>query len=123
MCSLRRMSILWLVSGHIQDLGLKVDKQKMELGKWKNGVGDRTKMKLTKTLANISSAVDVKLLNTALGEYGVLFMNNRCLVVNLAERTCSCKWWQLKGLQTAHAMAIIDKQSYGCMIMLAIVIR
>ena len=38
MCSLRRMSIPWLVSGHIQKLGLKFDKQKTELQMWKSGV-------------------------------------------------------------------------------------
>jgi len=93
MCSLRRMSIPWLVSGHIQKLGLKVDKRKMELEKLKNGVGDRIEKKLRKTLANIGSVVDVELFNTALGEYGVLLTNNHSLVVNLAERKCSCKWW------------------------------
>ncbi|KAJ8430529.1 hypothetical protein Cgig2_012928 [Carnegiea gigantea] len=80
-----------VVSGHIQKLGLKVDKRKAELQKWKNGVGDRVEKKLRKTLANIGSVADVKLLNTALGKYGVLLMNNRSLVVNLAERKCSCK--------------------------------
>ncbi|KAJ8439204.1 hypothetical protein Cgig2_003417 [Carnegiea gigantea] len=62
----------------------KVDKRKIELQKWKNGVGERIEMKLRKTLANIGSVVDVKLFNTTLGEYGVLLINNRSLVVNLA---------------------------------------
>lgn len=91
MCSLRRMSILWLVSGHIQKLGLKVDKRKTELKKWKNGVGDRIEKKLRKTLGNIGFVADVKLFNTTLGEYGALLTNNRSLVVNLAERKYSCK--------------------------------
>jgi len=110
MCSLQRMSIPWLVSGHIQKVGLKVDKRKTELEKWKNGVGDRIEMKLRKTLGNIGFVADVKLFNMALGEYGVLLTINRSLVVNLAQRTCSCKWWQLKGLPCAHAMVVIDKQ-------------
>ncbi|KAJ8434229.1 hypothetical protein Cgig2_005908 [Carnegiea gigantea] len=76
---------------HIQKLSLKVDKRKTELEKWENGVGDRIEKKLRKTLANIGSVADVKLFNTALGEYGVLLMNNRSLVMNLAERKCSCK--------------------------------
>ncbi|KAJ8430905.1 hypothetical protein Cgig2_008408 [Carnegiea gigantea] len=62
--------------GHIQKLGLKVNKQKTELEKWKNGVGDR----IEKKLANIGSVADVKLFNTTLGEYGVLLTNNRSLV-------------------------------------------
>ena len=95
MCSLQHMSTLWHVSGHIQKLGLKVDKRKTELQKWKNGIGERIEMKLKKTLANIGSIVDMKLFNMALGEYGVLFINNRSLVINLARRICSCKWWQL----------------------------
>ena len=93
MCSLQCMSIPWLVSGHIQKLDLKVDKQKMELEKWKNGVGDKIEKKLRKTLGNIGFVADVKLFNTALGEYGVLLMNNLSPVVNLAKRKCSCKWW------------------------------
>ncbi|KAJ8423056.1 hypothetical protein Cgig2_019826 [Carnegiea gigantea] len=72
-------------------LGLKVDKRKTELQKWKNGVGGRIEMKLRKTLANIGYVADVKLFNTALGEYGVSLTNNRSLVVNLTRRTCSCK--------------------------------
>ncbi|KAJ8435885.1 hypothetical protein Cgig2_010918 [Carnegiea gigantea] len=91
-------------------LDLKVDKRKMELEKWRNGGGDRIEMKLRKTLGNIGSVADVKLFNTAPGKYGVLLTINRSLVVNLAQRTCSCKWWQLKGLLCAHAMAVIDKQ-------------
>ncbi|KAJ8421196.1 LOW QUALITY PROTEIN: hypothetical protein Cgig2_011715 [Carnegiea gigantea] len=69
----------------------------------------RIEMKLRQTLANIGSVADVKLFNTALGEYGVLLINNHNLVVNLAERAYSYKWWQLKGLPCAHAMAVIDK--------------
>jgi len=73
-------------------LGLKVDKRKTELKKWKNGVSDRIKKKPRKTVGNITSVADVKLFSTALKEYGVLLTNNRSLVVNLAERKCSCKW-------------------------------
>ena len=101
--------IPWLVSGHLQKLGLKVDKRKTELQKGKNGVGGRIEMKLRKTLANIGCVADVKLFNTALGEYGVSLTNNRSLVVNLARRTCSCRWWQLQGLACARAMAVIHK--------------
>ncbi|KAJ8437858.1 hypothetical protein Cgig2_002992 [Carnegiea gigantea] len=61
-------------------LGLKFDKQKTELEKWKNSVGDRIEKKLRKTLANIGSVADVKLFNTVLREYGVLLTNNRSLV-------------------------------------------
>ncbi|KAJ8432866.1 hypothetical protein Cgig2_033871 [Carnegiea gigantea] len=76
-------------------LGLKVDNQKMELEKWKNSVGDRIEKKLRKTLGTIGSVVDIKLFNTAHGEYSVLLMNNHSLV----------------GLLCTHAMAVIDKQN------------
>ncbi|KAJ8419911.1 hypothetical protein Cgig2_000658 [Carnegiea gigantea] len=76
-------------------LGLKVDKRKTELEKWKNGVGDRIEKKLRKPLANIGFVADVKLFDTTPGEY---------------ERKCSCKWRQLKGLPYAHAMAVIHNQ-------------
>ncbi|KAJ8429581.1 hypothetical protein Cgig2_023787 [Carnegiea gigantea] len=105
--------IAHVVDGRIvteQKLGLKLDRQKTELEKWKNGVGDRIEKKLRKRLGNIDSVADVKLLNTALGEYGVLLMNNHSLVVTLAKRKCSCKWWQLKGLSCAHAMTVIEKK-------------
>ena len=107
---MRHMLILRLVSRHIQKLGLKVDKRKTKLEKWKNGIGDIIEKKLRKTLANIGSVADVKLFNTVLREYGVLLTNNRSLVVNIAERKCSYKWWQLKGLSCAHVVAVIHKQ-------------
>ncbi|KAJ8433774.1 hypothetical protein Cgig2_025937 [Carnegiea gigantea] len=71
--------------------------------------GRRIEMKLRKTLANIGCVAHVKLFNTALGEYGVSLTNNQSLVVSLARRTCSCKWWQLQGLPCAHAMVVIHK--------------
>jgi len=46
-------------------------------------------MKMRKTLVNIGFVADVKIFNTALGEYGVLITNNHSLVVNLVERTCA----------------------------------
>jgi len=47
------MSIPWLVSGHIQKLDLKFDKQKTELEKWKNGAGDRIEKKLKRIVVNV----------------------------------------------------------------------
>ena len=41
MRSLRTMTIPWLVIGHLQKLGLKYDKRKLEFKKWKNRVGPR----------------------------------------------------------------------------------
>ncbi|KAJ8431233.1 hypothetical protein Cgig2_020778 [Carnegiea gigantea] len=99
-----------VIEEHMKKLGLKVNKRKTELEKWKNDVGDRIENKLRETLGNIGSIADVKLFNVALGKYGVLLTNNHSLVVNLAERKCSCKWWQLKGLPCAHAMAVIEQK-------------
>ncbi|KAJ8422350.1 hypothetical protein Cgig2_015345 [Carnegiea gigantea] len=79
----RKGSYVGWVHGN-EKLGLKVDKRKTELEKWKNGVGDRIEKKLRKTLANIGFVVDVKLFNTALGEYGVLLTNN-CSLVRLLQ--------------------------------------
>ena len=96
---------------------MKVDKRRMELQKWKNGIGDRTESKLRKTLSYIGSVVDVKLFNIALGEYNMLPTNSRSLVMNLRRRTCSCKWWQLKALSSAQAMEVIGKKKlwvYDC---------
>jgi len=39
----------------------------------------------------------------------MILMNNRNLVVNIAERMSRCKWWQLKGLPCAYGMTVIDK--------------
>jgi len=69
----------------------------MELQKWKNGIGEKIESKLRKTLSHIGSVADAKLFNIALGEYNVLPTNIRSLVKNLGRRTCSYKWWQLKG--------------------------
>ncbi|KAJ8431694.1 hypothetical protein Cgig2_006550 [Carnegiea gigantea] len=50
--------------GHTQNPGLKVDKRKTELKKWKNGVGDRIEKKLRKTLGNIESVLISKMNTT-----------------------------------------------------------
>jgi len=87
------MSIPWLVIGDLQKLGLKLDKQKVELQELKNGVGERVEKKLQTTLGQIRPMLEIKLFNTSLGEYGVELPSIRRLVVNLSQRTCSSKQW------------------------------
>ena len=108
MCGLRQMSIPSLISGHLQKLGCKMDRRKHDVEKWKNGVGERVEKALKKIYAKIGSVINVQRYNRGIGEYSVTLTNNRCVVVKLSEMTCSCKWWQLRGLPCAHAMAIIE---------------
>jgi len=110
MCSLRKMPISWLVSGHLQKLGIKFEKQKMEMQNWKNVVGEKVETKLHTTLGQIGAVSEIKLFNTALKEYGVELTNSRRLVVSLSRRTRSCKWWQLWGLPCLHTMDVIQSQ-------------
>jgi len=49
-----------LVLGHLQKVGLKLDKRKAEIQKWANNVGDRIEKKLSKELANADSVIDVQ---------------------------------------------------------------
>ena len=60
MRSLRCMSISCLVSRHIHKLGLKVDKRKMEVRKWRNNVDDKIQKMLRRKHANIASVADVQ---------------------------------------------------------------
>jgi len=43
------MLVPWLVSGHIEKLGKKMDKHKIKMLNWKNGVGEKIEQKLAGT--------------------------------------------------------------------------
>ena len=69
MCGLRQMSIPYLVSGHIQKLGKKMDIRKGTVEKWKHGVGERIEKNLTSTLERIGFVVNVEMYSRSLGKY------------------------------------------------------
>jgi len=110
MLFLRCMPIPWLVIGHIQKIGQKFEKRKKEMQLLKNGVGSKIEGKLRETLGLVGSAMEMTLFSSTTGEYGLQLTNNRRLVVNLSRRTCSCRWWQLRRLPCAHAMAVIERE-------------
>ncbi|KAJ8432162.1 hypothetical protein Cgig2_006864 [Carnegiea gigantea] len=87
-----------------------MDNRKFGINKWKNGVGERIEKKLKKTYENMGSVVEVQRFNRGIKEYSVRLTNGRCLVVRLRDETCSCKWWQLRGLPCVHAMAVIERE-------------
>ncbi|KAJ8423414.1 hypothetical protein Cgig2_032664 [Carnegiea gigantea] len=87
--------------------------RKFGVEKWKNGVGERIEKKLKKTYENMGSVMEVQRFNRGIGEYSVRLSNDRCLVVRLSEGTCSCKWWQLRGLPCVHAMAVIEREKFN----------
>ena len=107
---LRVMSILWLVLGHLQKVGVKWDKRKAEMQKWANNVGDRIQKKLKKELANADSVIDVQAYNRSCGEFSVQLSNSHRVVVTLSKGECSCRWWQIKGFPCRHGMAVIRKE-------------
>ncbi|KAJ8440868.1 hypothetical protein Cgig2_022724 [Carnegiea gigantea] len=90
-----------------------MDNRKFGVEKWKNGVGERIEKKLKKTYENMGSVMEVQRFNRGIGEYSVRLSNDRCLVVRLSEGTCSCKWWQLRGLPCVHAMAVIEREKFN----------
>ena len=98
------MSIPWLLTGHIQKLGQKWDKQKAEVEKWVNVVGGRIKKELKRAYDEAESVIDVQLYNSGRGEYAIQLSNGRWLVVNLTNGTCSCRWWQISriSMQACH---------------------
>jgi len=106
----RVMSIPWLVLGHLQKVGLKLDKRKAEIQKWANNVGDRIEKKLSKELANADSLIVVQAYNRVSGEFSVQLNNSRRLVVMLSKGECSCRWWQIKGFPCRHDMEVIRKE-------------
>ena len=87
-----------------------MDNRKFSVEKWKNGVGERIEKKLRKTYENTGFVVEVQRYSRGIGEYSVRLTNDRCLVVRLRDGTCSCKWWQLRGLPCVYAMAVIDRE-------------
>ena len=62
---------MWLVLGYIQKVGMKWDKRKVELEKWKNSVGNKIESKLKKELAKTKSTIDVQIYNWITSEYSV----------------------------------------------------
>ena len=76
-------------------------------------MGSKIEGKLRETLGQVGSVMEMTLFSSITGEYGVQLTNNRSLVVNLSRRTCSCRWWQLRGLPCAHAMAITEREKLG----------
>ena len=64
----------------------------MKLQKWENSVRYMIKKKLKREFEGTESVIDVYLHNRVSDEYSVQLSNSRCLVVNLANSTCSCQW-------------------------------
>ena len=77
------MPVPWLVSGHLEKLGKKMDQHKTEMLKWKNGVGERIEQKLADTYKKMGCIAAVECYNFMLGEYSVELTNSRRLVVKL----------------------------------------
>ena len=73
----------WLVSGHLEKPGKKMDQYKMEMLKWKNGLGERIEQKLADTYKKMGCIAAVECYNFMLGEYSVELTNSRRLVVKL----------------------------------------
>ena len=71
MLKLRHLSILCLVQGHIQKLSLKIDERKMELKKWKNGVGQRIKEKLKINHEKLACVTELVKYVTDMGKYSM----------------------------------------------------
>ena len=57
-------------------MGLKYDKRKAELEKWKNSVRDKIESKLKKELAKAESVIDVQIYNRVTSEYSVQLSNS-----------------------------------------------
>jgi len=88
---LHSMPMLWLVSGHLEKLGKKMDKQKQDILKWKKGEGERIEQKLAYTYQKMGCIAAVVCYSLMLGEYSVELTNKRKLVVKLGQQTCSCR--------------------------------
>lgn len=106
---LRPMPVPWLLNGHLEKLGKKMDKHRQELLQWKNGVGGRIEQKLADTYRQLGCVAAVECYSFTLGEYSVELSNSRKLVVKLGPQTCTCRQWQRRGLPCCHALAVIAK--------------
>ena len=85
------MPVPWLVSGHLEKLGKKMDKHKQEVVQWKNGVGDRIEQKLVDTYQKMGCIAAVECYSMMLGQYSMELTNSWKLVVKLGEQTCTCR--------------------------------
>jgi len=59
------------VQGHIQKLGLKINKRKLELKKWTNGVGERIEEKLMINHEKSTGVIEVMKHVTDIDKYSV----------------------------------------------------
>ena len=82
---LHPLPVPWLVSGHLEKLGKKMDKHKIEILKWKNGVRERIEQKLADIYKKMGCIATVEHYSLMLGKYNVELTNNRRLVVKLGQ--------------------------------------
>jgi len=85
------MPVSWLLSGHLEKLGKKINKHKQEMMKWKNRVGERIEQKLADTYQKMGYIATMECYSLMLGEYSVELTNNRKLVVKLGQQSCTCR--------------------------------
>ncbi|KAJ8428406.1 LOW QUALITY PROTEIN: hypothetical protein Cgig2_024552 [Carnegiea gigantea] len=71
------------------DLGKKMDHHKMEMLKWKNGVGERIEQKLADTYKKMGCIAAVECYSLMLSEYSIELTNSRRLVVKRGQQTCT----------------------------------
>ncbi|KAJ8429657.1 hypothetical protein Cgig2_001653 [Carnegiea gigantea] len=82
-------------------LGKKMDKNKQDMIKWKNGVEERIEQKLADTYQKMGCIAAVECYSLMLGEYSVELTNSR--------KTYTCRVWQTRGIPCCHALAMIAK--------------
>ncbi|KAJ8440283.1 LOW QUALITY PROTEIN: hypothetical protein Cgig2_031597 [Carnegiea gigantea] len=93
----------------LEKLGKKMDKQKQDILKWKNGVGEKIEQKLVYTYQKMGCIAAVECYSFMLGQYSVELTNSHKLVVKLGQWPCSCRQWQVQGLPCCHPLAVIAK--------------
>ncbi|KAJ8427774.1 LOW QUALITY PROTEIN: hypothetical protein Cgig2_002924 [Carnegiea gigantea] len=101
-----------------KEAGVKMDKHKQDILKWKNGLAERIEQKLADTYKKMGCITQFDL-----GEYSVKLSRSGKLVVKLGQQTYTSRQWKMQGLPCCHALSVIRKETYGRMTMYVQFIR
>lgn len=97
----RRHSICNVLIKHIAKLGAMLVRHKAESNEWKGTMGLKMDAKVRNTIGEVLS---VSSYMTTLYD---VFSNDAIVNVDILERTCGCRSWQMLGIPCKHACVVI----------------
>ena len=99
----RHHSICNFLLEHMSKLGSMLVKHKEESNKWKLSIGPKIEDKMLQNIANDQMYLVTPFMN---GVFGVC-IRRALLNVDIMNRTCTCRGWEMLGIPCEHVVAVI----------------